>query len=105
MGCCGQTRSQPLGTMAAGQRLAWSVPTERGLDPPTVTAGVGVSQWMRGPLAEIRGLRLRYRERVRMLVHGPVTGRAYEFSAVQPTQLVERRDAEELLRTRYFTRA
>jgi hypothetical protein len=52
-----------------------------------------------------RGVVLRYRERARVLVRGPVTGRPYEFSAEQPTQSVEARDAEALLRTRHFVRA
>jgi hypothetical protein len=47
---------------------------------------------------------LRFRERARVLVRGPVTGQTYEFSAVQPTQLVDTRDAEVLLLTRYFIR-
>jgi len=48
---------------------------------------------------------LRYRERARVMVRGPVTGQSYEFSAVQPTQSVDTRDAEVLLLTRYFIRA
>jgi hypothetical protein len=46
---------------------------------------------------------LRYRERARVQVRGPVTGRVYEFSAGQPTQPVDARDAQTLLRTRLFT--
>ena len=48
---------------------------------------------------------LRTRARTRLLVRGPVSGRAYEFSAVGPAQAVDSRDAQVLLRTRHFVRA
>ncbi len=49
-------------------------------------------------------LHLRYRDRARISVRGPATGRSYEFSAAQPVQAVEVRDAQSLLRTGLFTR-
>ena len=106
MGCCGQKRSQPPGTMAATLRPSWPVPTGvQGLDSPAATGGEGVSRGMHHPVANDHRVVLRYRERVRVLVRGPVTGQHYEFSAVQPTQSVEARDAEVLLLTRHFIRA
>ncbi len=47
-------------------------------------------------------VRVRYRFDSPILVRGPATGRRYDFSADAPVQAVELRDAEALLRTRYF---
>lgn len=47
---------------------------------------------------------LRLRERARLRVRGPFTGRTYEFSAERPEQLVDRRDADALMRTSRFVR-
>jgi len=52
-----------------------------------------------------RTVPLRCREPMRLLVRGPVTGRSYDFSPQQPTQMVETRDADLLLRTGRFRRA
>jgi hypothetical protein len=65
----------------------------------------GFSRGLAGPAAAVGSVLLRYRERARVLVRGPVTGRGYEFSAEQPMQSVHPRDAEMLLRTRQFVRA
>lgn len=98
MGCCGQHRNaggptalshRPATGMAVGQSPspAWPLHPGNGATPD------------RGVVP------LRSRERARLLVRGPVTGRAYEFSAAQPIQAVDARDAESLLRTRLFLRA
>jgi hypothetical protein len=57
------------------------------------------------PISRASGgsVHLRYLERSRILVQGPVTGRPYEFSAAQPFQSVDARDASALLRTRFFS--
>jgi len=47
---------------------------------------------------------LRYLERSALLVRGPVTGRYYEFSAMQPDRQVDLRDATQLLHTSFFRR-
>ncbi len=47
---------------------------------------------------------LHYLEQSRILVHGPVTGRYYEFSASHPDRPVDPRDAPQLLRTSFFRR-
>jgi hypothetical protein len=45
---------------------------------------------------------LRYRERSRIRVQGPASGRWYEFSDDQAVQPVEPRDAAALLGTGFF---
>ena len=47
---------------------------------------------------------LRCREPIRILVRGPVTGSAYQFSPQQDAQMVDTRDADLLLRTGRFRR-
>lgn len=81
MGCCGRKRSSSAG-------VASTVLHTPALGPPS-----------------LRDVVLRYREHTRVVVRGPVTGRAYEFSAQQPTRAVESRDAAWLLRTQRFVRA
>jgi len=88
MGCCGQKRN-----------AAALMPSRSAAPAPH-----GFSRGMAGPAAAAGGVLLQYRQRARVLVRGPVTGRAYEFSAGQPMQSVEPRDAEMLLRTRQFVR-
>jgi hypothetical protein len=104
MGCCGQKRSQPQGAVSSALRPASPVPAVRGLNSPTRPALGGAGAALPGASAGGRGVVLRYREPGRVLVRGPVTGRGYEFSAEQPTQAVEARDAEALLRSRRFVR-
>jgi len=36
---------------------------------------------------------------------GPASGKDYDFSAANPVRLVDARDAESLLRTRFFAKA
>lgn len=50
-------------------------------------------------------IQLRYTESSPILVRGPVSGRTYRFSAAQPLQPVDRRDAPSLCETRFFRRA
>lgn len=47
---------------------------------------------------------LRYLESSPILVRGPATGRQYRFSKDQPVQPTDPRDAEVLVRTRFFRR-
>jgi hypothetical protein len=89
MGCCGLRRSRLPAVLAASPRPA---PEAAGHRFAEATAGG-------------RGVALRYRERSRILVRGPVTGRAYEFSPQQPTPFVDLRDADVLMRTGRFLRA
>ena len=46
----------------------------------------------------------RYTEERAIFVRGPVTGSRYAFSATEPVQPVDRRDAQTLLGTRLFVR-
>jgi hypothetical protein len=47
---------------------------------------------------------LEYKERSRIVIDGPFTGRMYEFSGENPVQMVDSRDATTLLSTRFFVR-
>jgi hypothetical protein len=49
-------------------------------------------------------VRLRYLQRARILVQGPVTGRHYEFSGESPELAVDARDAALLERSGFFQR-
>ena len=51
------------------------------------------------------GVAIRYKEKSRLTLHGPVTGRTYDFSATAPVQQIDGRDASELLGLRFLTRA
>lgn len=90
MSCCGRkTSSSPVTAPAfapASPRPAWTA------SPMPHAANVGT-------------VLLRSRERARVLVRGPVTGRTYEFSAERPAQPVDPRDADALMRTTRFVRA
>jgi len=50
-------------------------------------------------------IQLRYSETSPIQVRGPVTGRIYQFSGAQPLRPVDARDADAMLRTRFFRRA
>ena len=96
MGCCGQKRT------ALQQKTASTQPINRKAQPPqTPPAASSVQPAARYDPGSVR---LRYTERSRILVHGPVTGRLYEFSGERPVVSVHVRDAEGLLKTRYFVR-
>lgn len=47
---------------------------------------------------------VRYTESQSIVVRGPVTGRRYAFSAANPVQSVDQRDAGALLQARFFRR-
>jgi hypothetical protein len=49
-------------------------------------------------------VRVRYVDPISIVVQGNVSGQRYYFSAGDPVQLVDRRDAEVLLRSRHFRR-
>jgi hypothetical protein len=65
--------------------------------PPRKANGQGVA-------AGIATVTLRYIANSPLHVHGPVTGRTYEFSASQPVQAVAAPDAPALLASRLFRR-
>lgn len=100
MGCCGQHRN------GGGVAPGWAPPSGQPAAPPSpaVAPGTGLVWPPSMGRQQAATLRLRYRDRARIAVRGPATGRSYEFSAAQPVQAVEVRDAQSLLRTGLFTR-
>ncbi len=101
MGCCGQSR--------ATLRNILSATTNREVTQhpiPRQHAPVPILQANRGTTrpAQNYSVRLRYLENSPILVRGPATGREYRFSRANPDQPVDARDAEALLRTRFFRR-
>ena len=50
-------------------------------------------------------LRLRYLEKSPIRVRNQASGKDYDFSAANPVRLVDARDAESMLRTRFFAKA
>lgn len=105
MGCCGQKRNSLPMMMPGGGRMAGAVPEDQTRTGIVTAAGTGAGRTGSGPSAGTRQVALRYRERARVRVLGPVTKQAYEFSPDQAAQPVDARDAEALLRTRQFLRA
>ena len=97
MGCCGQKRDTLKSAPAIGARPAPSHlpgPTRESRSPELPKPG------STGPAYAVVGLR--YLERTPIRVRGPVTGREYSFSGAHPVQAVDTRDADALLRTRFF---
>jgi hypothetical protein len=94
--CCGQKRmamrSAPavvpktVGVRQEASRVSSSLPQHHPAADPQP----------RSPVS------LRYLETSPIRVHGPVTGRLYEFSGARPVQMVEAGDAAALARTRFF---
>lgn len=105
MGCCGQKRSSLPAMMPGGGRMVGTVLEEQSRAGIVTAANSGAGRTGLGTSASIRQVTLRYRERARVRVLGPVTKQSYEFSPEQMTQPVDVRDAEALLRTRQFLRA
>jgi hypothetical protein len=87
MGCCGQKRTA-LASSTVRTAAPPATPPARNSAPPAAPGLVA----------------LRYLASSRILVRGPATGQAYEFSGAQPVRAVDPRDAEVLLRTRHFRR-
>ncbi|MEO7144136.1 MAG: hypothetical protein ABI165_11625 [Bryobacteraceae bacterium] len=54
------------------------------------------------PAGRSSSLKVRYLAKSPIRVRGPVTGTEYEFSAANTDRLVDARDADSLLRTRFF---
>ncbi len=94
--CCGDKR-----TIITRQATGQPAPPER---PASVNRGRPNSGAPHEPAAWSM-VKLRYLERSPVRVRGPVTGKHYDFSAADPIAPVEARDAEPLLRTRFFARA
>lgn len=104
MGCCGQKRSSLPAMMPGGGHMAGAAPETSGRTGVITAANAHADRAGSGMSAGVRQVTLRYRERARVRVLGPVTRQPYEFSPEQMTQSVDARDAEGLLRTRQFLR-
>jgi hypothetical protein len=103
MSCCGQHRDAMRAPASKVHPSSVASPLNASVRPALVGHG---PMWNPASLALAgRGIQLHCRERVPVRVRGPVTGRIYEFSAAQPVQVVDARDADGLLRTRLFLRA
>ena len=107
MGCCGQKRvllrspPSPNGSPAPVSTARQPAPARTlmpVIPPPAAPAPARSS----GSTAPEEAVTLRYLERSPILVHGPATGRRYNFSAGSPLQTVDKRDAAVLMRTRFF---
>ena len=92
--CCGASRE----AYRAGDPAPYLPPAP---PPPAPLAPVTAE----GPGTAPTSVRLRFLERGRVRVRGPVTGMDYEFSGNEPVRAVDPSDAEALLRTRHFSRA
>lgn len=88
--CCGSRRAA---WRAASARPVAAAP---GGAPVETAAPVGAAT------PRPAGMKLRYGGTGAVRLRGPITGRAYEFSAVQPVQAVDFRDAAILARTSMF---
>jgi hypothetical protein len=102
MGCCGQRRTAPRVSKAPvappPASMSQPAPTVTPPAPKPSAPPAGHTPVMR-PRGEVQ---LEYLESSRISVAGPITNRPYEFSAAQRVQTVDSRDAEVLLRTRFF---
>lgn len=104
MGCCGDKRTTLMSTPAPATRPAPTqpVPVARQL---AVNGGHSPQQSVTGASPVNTGVVLRYLENSPILVRGPVSGHQYQFSGSHPDQIVDARDVESLLRTRFFRRS
>jgi hypothetical protein len=108
MPCCGQKRTA-LKTSTSPNASAYAG-SQRGSGPnpvpsyaPVRTAPVAAA----APAMNLPGsytIALQYTENSAIVVEGAVSHRRYEFSAQQPLQMVDARDAATLLQTRFFVR-
>jgi hypothetical protein len=98
MGCCGDKRTLLRNPQIHAPAQAANPPTPA-LVPPAAQSGPAVSRPVPNAVA------LRYLESSPILVRGMATGRQYRFSGTEPLQAVDARDAEVLLRSRFFRRS
>ncbi len=96
MGCCGQKR-EALKQPALPKRQ----------EGPTVTHSLKVypkenKAGAPPPISQAGMTPLRYIEQSPVQVRGNATGNIYRFSGGSPVQMIDRRDAEALLKTRFF---
>lgn len=103
MSCCGQHRETQRAPASAVHPSSVASPLKAAVQPALSIRGSMRSTASLAPVG--RGVQMRCRDRAPVQVRGPATGQTYVFSAAQPVQTVDARDAEGLLRTRMFLRA
>jgi hypothetical protein len=109
MGCCGQNRAKLISTESSRPSfqpgdLRLKVAAAP-MPAPTQSLPTAMSSVPSGPRTSTgfaRSVLVRYLARSPVLVHGPVSGRAYQFSATSPVQPVDARDVPALLNTQCF---
>jgi hypothetical protein len=102
MGCCGRSRSA-LKESALNESVPRAMPPLPRVLPNDPSAA-DPSKAARAPAIRpgAAAVSVRYLERSSVVVHGPMTGRRYTFSAATPVQSVDARDAGAFWRTRFF---
>jgi len=95
--CCGKRREELSAQSAA------KVPPSR-TSQATIELGKGRPLFSAAGYAAGVPVFVRYTESQSVVVRGPVTGRGYAFSAADPVQSVDPRDAGALLQARFFRR-
>jgi len=93
--CCGKRREELTAQSAA--KLPPSSTSQASFEVHKARRVLSVS----GPGAAAP-VSIRYTENYSIVVRGPVTGRRYPFSAANPVQPVDSRDAATLLQARFF---
>lgn len=105
MGCCGQKRAK-MRNAPQTEPSETKPPLAPATTPPTASAAAPAAFAVRPTPTQASSpavsTRIRYVEVSPILVRGPATGRRYSFSGANPVQAVDARDAERLLRTRFF---
>ena len=114
MGCCGQNRAAFSNSLPLANR-SWEVRPNlpgpsafrAGLSTPTSPPNAAAERRGNGSSARPvgRAMPLRYVERNAVVVRGPASGIDYRFTAENPVQSVDVRDADALLRSGLFIRA
>lgn len=102
MTCCGNRRAAATATSDTMTSPAIPAPKAPRGGPghrPATSVAAPAPAWTGTGSTSVM---VRYLEISPIRVHGPVTGKLYEFSGQQPVQPVERGDADALTRTRFF---
>jgi hypothetical protein len=100
--CCGSRRSAWRAASQSHGATA-SPPVRR--DPPERPAAGAGSRAPMSAQGAFHSVDLHYSETAEISVRGPITGRPYVFSASQPVQRVDTRDAAILTRNSSFRRS
>jgi hypothetical protein len=106
MPCCGQKRTalktstSPSASSYVGSQRGPAPNSIPSYNPVRAASGTATQAIQPG----IYTVALQYTENSAIVVEGAVTHRRYEFSAQQPVQIIDARDAATLLQTRFFVR-